>query len=390
MKICFVVSVYPRFHEDPEVPWLRKTVNLLRESGHEIVIYAPSFKGVRSHQIDGCPVQRFRYFFAPWESLTHDEGAPNKIHKWYYKVMILFYVFFGTLGLIRFHGKQRFDVLHVHWPAPHALFAYIAKFFCKSKIVLSFYTADVMLTKRFHFVNNVLRFFIKRADRVMAISSFSADLVKAIYNRPLSIVPYGTTVEPKVKKPDFTPSHRILSVGRMIERKGFSYLISAMPVIRKTWPDARLTIAGGGPIREQLLRLRSTLGLEDIVDLPGKIPQEALEKLFAGCQVFVLSSIVDSKGDTEGLGVVLLEAMSYFKPVIATNIGGITDIVLHDKTGLLVPQRDSQAIAEAVLEIFGDQTKAQRLAIDGYDYVQKHFSWPSVVKGFNDVYASLV
>ncbi len=389
MKICFIGSVYPRFHEDSEVPWLRKTVNYLREAGHDITIYVPSFKGLCSHEIDGCPVKRFRYFFAPWETLTPDEGAPYKIHIFHYKIMILFYVLFGTIGLIQLHRKEKFDILHIHWPAPHAVFGYVAALFHKTNIVLNFYTASLMLVKRFPPVKHFLKFFIQKADRVIAISTFTGNLVKDIYDRQLSIIPYGTTIEPGAEIPTLQPNHKILSVGRMIERKGFNYLIQAMPSILEKWSDASLTIAGGGPIRDDLIHLSKSLHLEDRVSLPGKIPQETLENLFTECNVFVLSSIVDSKGDTEGLGVVLIEAMTYNKPAIATNIGGIVDIILHNETGLLVPQCDPQAIAEAVSAIFSDHDRAQKLAASGYEHIQSHFSWPSVIARFNAVYSSL-
>jgi len=389
MKICFIGSVYPRSHEDSEVPWLRKTVNLLREAGHNVAVYVPSFRGLRSHEIDGCPVKRFRYFFARWETLTHDEGAPNKIHRFHYKFIMVFYFFFGTVGLIRFHRREKFDILHVHWPAPHALFAFFASMVCKTKIVLSFYTASLMLVKRFPFVKYLLRFFIRRADRVIAISTFTKNLVKDIYDCPITIIPYGTTISPKSEVPPLVPNRKILSVGRMIERKGFRYLIHAMPMVLNEWPDASLTIVGGGPVREDLIALCKSLGIEKQVSLPGKIPQEALEQLFAECNVFVLPSIVDKRGDTEGLGVVLIEAMTYHRPVIGTDIGGIVDIVINNETGLLVRQRDPQALADAIDAIFSDPENAKRMAENGYHHAQSQFSWQSVIKKFDAVYSSL-
>ena len=389
MKICFIGSVYPRSHDDSEVPWLRKTVNLLREAGHEIVVYVPSFRGLKSHEIDGCRVKRFRYFFAPLETLTHDEGAPNKIHKFHYKIIMLFYFFFGTIGLMRFHRKERFDVLHVHWPAPHALFSFFASLVCKTKIVLSFYTASIVLVKRFPFVKYLLRFFIKRAASIIAISTFTRNLVKDIYDRPVTIIPFGTTISPKDKIPSLEPNHKILSVGRIIERKGFAYLINAMPIILEKWPDAKLTIAGGGPIRERLIGLCKSLKIEESVCLPGKVSQKVLENLFSECNVFVLSSIIDSKGDTEGLGVVLIEAMTYCKPVIGTDIGGITDIIIKNKTGLLIPQRDPDAIAKAVSAVFSNHTSARKLALNGFDHIQSNFSWSTVINRFITIYESI-
>jgi glycosyltransferase involved in cell wall biosynthesis len=388
MKICFVTSVFPRHPDDLEVPWLRILVKRLRAKGHDIRIFVPSFRGLKSHAIDGIPVKRFRYFFAPWETLTHDEGAPNKIYKLHYKIISVFYILAGTLGLIRFHAKERFDILHVHWPFPHGIFGFVARMLVRSKIVLTFYGADMLLVKKYSFVKHFLRYFIKHADSVIAISSFTGKEVKAVYDRPLHIIPYGTAIALKTDLPPHTPGHRILSVGRMIERKGFAYLINAMPRVLATYPDARLTIAGGGALHADLVSLRDSLGLQQSVDLPGKVPNETLENLFASCDVFVLPSIIDSKGDTEGLGVVILEALTYSKPVIATEIGGIVDIVQHNKTGLLVPQKDPQALADAICAILSDPARSKALVAKGIRHIREHFSWENIVATYLSLYDS--
>jgi len=389
MKICFISSVFPRSESDSEVPWLRILVKRLRERGNDISVYVPSFRGLKSHTIEGIPVRRFRYFFAPWETLTHDEGAPNKIHKFHYKVMSVLYIMAGTLGLLRLHAKERFDVLHVHWPFPHGIFAFVARILTPAKIALTFYGADMLLIRKYGFVKHFLRYFIKRADAVIAISSFTGNEVRAVYDRPMHIVPYGTTISPKSSLPAHTPGHSVLSVGRMIERKGFPYLVQAMPLVIAKYPDASLTIVGGGPMHAELVALRDSLGLGASIDLPGKITNEELENRFASADVFALPSIVDSKGDTEGLGVVIIEALTYGKPVVATDIGGIVDIIEPGVTGLLVPQRDPRALAKAIIQTFADPAQARQYAQAGLAHVQRNFSWENIVAKMESIYAGL-
>ena len=246
-----------------------------------------------------------------------------------------------------------------------------------------------MLVKRFPFVKTLLRFFIKRADHVIAISNFTGGLVTDIYKRDLTIIPYGTTVSPEAGAPELIPNRKIISVGRVIERKGFKYLIDAMPNLLKKYPDATLQIIGGGPHREKLIEQAKKLGVEKSVSLPGKISQSDLEKAFSECNVFVLPSIVDSKGDTEGLGVVLIEAMTYHKPVIGTDTGGITDIVINDVSGIRVPQKDSDALFTALDRLFSDEVFAKDIAEKGFTHIEKNFSWRSVIDKFNRVYESV-
>ncbi len=377
MKVCIVTSVFPRYEDDLEVPWLREVVKRCRAEGADVRVFAPSFRGLRSHTIEGIPVRRFRYFFAPWETLTHEEGAPNKIHKLHYKLITLFYILFGCLGLIRYHLREKFDILHVHWPFPHTFFALAARRFRPAKLVLNFYGADLLLIRKYGFVKKYLTRFIDAADAVAAISSFTASQVRALRNIDLAIIPYGAAVTMRTGAAARVCASEsiVLTAGRTIERKGFEYLIRAMPMVREREASAKLHVVGEGPLRPGLQKLVAELGVQKYVSLPGKVSNETLDDLFARCSVFVLPSIVDSKGDTEGLGVVLLEAMMYGKPVVASDVGGIPDVVTHEETGLLVPEKDPRALADAVCRVLGDSALARRLGEAGHRHVQNKFSW---------------
>jgi len=387
MKICIIGSVYPRHPADTEVPWLRETVNRCRAAGLDICVFAPSFRGIGTHVVDGVTVHRFRYFFSRWETLTHEEGAPNKIHKLHYKFITLSYLLFGTLGLIRLHVTRRFDILHVHWPAPHALFALAAILFRRAKLVLTFHGAELLLVNKYPFVRPLLRFFIGRADGVTANSRFTAGRIRSIRDCDVRVIPYGTTLGTRTPaaKPAGSPP-AILSAGRMIERKGFEYLVRAMPLVRKSLPDAVLTMVGGGPLENGLRQLASDLHLEKAVRFTGKISPGELERLFVECDAFALPAVVDRRGDTEGLGVVLIEAFSYGKPAVASDVGGIPDLVINEKTGLLVPQKDPQALAGALIRILSDRELANRLGQAAFEHVRKSYCWETIVARLMEVY----
>ena len=181
----------------------------------------------------------------------------------------------------------------------------------------------------------------------------------------------------------------VLFVGNLIERKGVRYLVDAVHRLSPRIP-MRLLILGkgegaeGSRLREQV----KSLGLEDRVEMPGRVPEPELHRAFARANVLVLPSIVDARGDTEGLGVVLLEAMSYHLPVIASNVGGITDIVADGETGLLVPPADPVALAAALERLATDAPLAERLADAGRRYVQEHFSWPAILEEWQACYAA--
>ena len=391
MKVCIVTSVYPRHAADSEVPWLRKTVGLLKEQGVDISVFAPSFQGLSDHDIDGVSVKRFRYAPKNLETLTHDEGAPNKIQKFHYKLLSITYIIAGIFNLIVHHRREKFDILHIHWPFPHGLFGLIARVFCPAKVVLSFYGAELLLIHKYPFVEPFLRFFIKRADAVVAISSYTASKVTDIQPCDFTLIPYGAAAV-EVTNDVKTDPHHLFSVGRAVERKGFPYLIQAMPIIRQKWPDAHLTIAGGGggTILEDLRQLAKELGTESYVNITGKVSGETLQEIFIAGSVFVLPAIVDSRGDTEGLGVVLIEAIDNNCVIVGSNVGGIPDICIHEQTGLLVPQKDPQAIADAADRLFSDPELQEKLRIGSRKHVAEQFSWESVVAKMNSVYTDVL
>ncbi len=389
MKICYIGSVFPRSDEDTEVPWLRKTVKLLIEKGYDITVFVPSFRGLKSHTVEGIKVKRFRYFPSKWEDLTGEEGGPNKIHKLRYKIITVFYLLSGSIQLALLHSREKFDILHVHWPFPHGILSTFATLFCKSKVILNYHGACLLLARRYPFVRWFIWYFTKHADAVIVNSSFTGKQVTDIYKRDIHVIPYGTTVEPR--SPEHKPgtSRRIFSVGRMIERKGFKYLIDAMPEVLKPFPDATLTIAGGGPMREELIKQVEQLHIQESVFLPGKVSADELEKLFSQADMFVLPAIVDKNGDTEGLGVVLIEAMTYKMPVIASNVGGIPDVIIPGVSGILVEQKNSLMIASEIIGLLNEPQKIQLIGDQGYSFILKHFSWDRVIGQICDLYSSV-
>jgi glycosyltransferase involved in cell wall biosynthesis len=144
----------------------------------------------------------------------------------------------------------------------------------------------------------------------------------------------------------------------MIERKGFPVLVRAAKKLRGR---ARVVIVGGGeyePVVRQEIE-RHEVG--DVVRLAGRLSNEELSDLYRRCAVFCLPAIVDSRGETEGLGVVLIEAMSHGKPVVASRLGGIVDAVEDGENGLLIPPDDPEALANALLRVFESPELAAKL-----------------------------
>lgn len=379
-KALIITTNFPRWEGDPHSPWLVELLHLLRGQGWAIEILAPAYAGQGSHIIDGMAVHRFRYAPARWETLTHNEGAPNKIRRSpQYLLLLPFYLLAGMLAAWQLGRVGRFDVIHVHWPVPQGLLGWAARWGGGGRLVATFYGADLVMSQRFRFVQPFLRAFVRSCADVAAISSYTARQLAEATGVQARPIPYGIALPPVDHRYPAEPG-LILAVGRLIARKGHTYLIEAMPLLAAAGhPEARLVIVGEGHERPQLEALIRDRGLAERVTLAGRVSDEVLQTYYKTCQVFVLPSIVDDTGDTEMLGMVSLEAMRYGKPVVATNVGGVADIVQDRVTGLLVEQRDPAALAAAIGRLLADPALAARLGEAGYHFARDRFAWPAVL-----------
>lgn len=400
MKVLVIGSVYPRFPEDAEVPWLRTSIAHLKQAGVDIQVLAPAYKGLKSHEIDGVPVNRFRYAPASLEFLTHEEGAPSKManRPWLQLLAIPYIIsgFFKCIGICR---KWRPDVIHAHWPFPHAYIALgTAKLF-GIPLALNFHGAELLLIRKKKWVRPLLKFAIGQAQAVFANSSFTAGRIKALRDVNVEWSPYGTTLEGGCAGLPHSNSvphsingkFKILFVGRHIERKGICYLIEAAKFLPREQFEIR--IVGVGDLTEQLKNLAqqtvaSTPDAAEII-FTGKLTPEALASEYKSANVFTLPAIVDSKGDTEGLGVVLIEAMELGLPVVASNVGGIPDVVVDGISGILVPEKDPKALAEAFKRLAADPALVQKLLEGSQKHIAACFTWDGIIQRQIAVYKKI-
>ena len=154
----------------------------------------------------------------------------------------------------------------------------------------------------------------------------------------------------------------ILSVGRLVAKKGFDDLIAACALLAERGVAFRCRIVGAGPLRQALQADIAARGLVGSVALVGSMTHAQLIEQFAAADVFALASHVTEDGDRDGIPNVVAEAMAIGVPVVASNVSGIPEVVMHDETGLLAPPRDPAALADAIERLLGNLALARRLA----------------------------
>lgn len=390
LKILVIGSTYPLHEKDHQVPWMRETVRRIVERGHQVEVLASSFKGQKPTPIDGVPVHRFRYAPAGIEDMTHGEGAPNKANSWVHSLLGILYILSGTLYALRLAMKNRYDVVHVHWPFPHGIMGWLAARMTGARYLANCHGAELAMGRRKTWIRRFLRFFLRRADVVVCNSTHTQDEIRKMTDCDATIVPYGATVD--VGTPRFChiiPNGRVtklLFCGRLIERKGIGFLLRALPLVLAN-RAVHLDITGRGDKMEEWQKLTTQLGLDEHVTFHGFVSNEELSRLYRECDVYVHPAIFDSRGDTEGLGVVLIEALMNAKPVVASKVGGIVDVIKHLKTGVLVEEKNPEEIADAIEMLIASPRIARKLGENGRKFAEWHFDWDRVIGKLERIYS---
>ena len=262
----------------------------------------------------------------------------------------------AMVGWLRKH-KGSYDIIHVHHPDPMAA---LALWLCgfKGKVVLHWHS-DILSQKGLLILYRPLqKWLIRRADVIVGTtpvyiksSPWLQDFQKKCTFVPIGIDPLPEGNPARIRR-RYPCEVMILSVGRLVSYKGYSYLVDAAAFLPEGW---KVVIGGDGPLRAALQEQIQVKGLVGKVELAGYLPQEDIPSWFEACDVFVLSSVLK----TEAFGIVQIEAMSLGKPVVATLVqgSGMSWVNEHGKSGLNVPPEDPRAMAQALMDVVREKEK---------------------------------
>ncbi len=342
--------------------------------GHEVTVVAPWFGGMEAiDQAEPVRVRRFRGYGFSWARLFPLVARCISELRRTELVLAINISYGGLVGLI---GQRLFGV-------PYVTFAYGYEF-------LKF--------KRPSPAAALLRAAYRRATMVVAISRYTRDELIRFGVAPRAIevcLPGAGRCSPPTpaaaaeieRKLDLRGHRVILSVGRMVPRKGHLTLVRAMPRVLELHPDAVLVCAGRGPCRDDAEALAADLGVSGQVRLPGHLTDAEINTLYYACEVFALPAGTGPGGQVEGFGLVFAEAAARGKPVIAGRSGGMLDAVIEGETGLLVTPEDAGDTAAAIDRILSDSTLARRMGEAGRLRVERELNWPTFARSILEAYA---
>jgi colanic acid/amylovoran biosynthesis glycosyltransferase len=231
---------------------------------------------------------------------------------------------------------------------------------------------------------------IREASFVVVVSDFgtkilrhgfpeSAQKIHRVYNGlDLSVFKSAT--------PGASPV-RLLSIGRLIEKKGFKFLIESCRLLRSSGLPFVCQIVGEGPEHNRLEELIREYQLSESVRLLGPLPQTDLVEILAQSSIFVFPAVHDSLGDTDNLPTVLIEAMASSLPIVATEVAGIPEIVQHNENGIIVPEKDPVRLAEAIRVVARDEALAERFGRASRRIAEEKFALSITVSQLKSLFA---
>jgi len=362
----------------------------LRSSGHRVTVVTNRYPRslARFERVDGVPVHRVLF-----PSLFVPRSAWRRTHLLRF-ALLLPLAPFALPRLWLLLRALRPGVVNVHYLSAPALYPALLSWLhlLPARLVVSCHGSD--LTAAPYYPTGSRGASRRVLSHAYAVTTPSADLMGYVDKlvpdagaQTRAVVYNGADADEFAgaapAAPPAPPRPYILSVGHLTEEKGMHVLVEALALLRKRGLDRDLVIAGAGPEEDRLRRLAARLGLADRVRLLGTVERADLGALYRGCAVFALASA------REGFGIVVLEAMSCARPVVATRAGGIPETVLDGETGLLARVGDPGDVADKLAALLADPARAAEMGRRGRERVVAEYTWPLVAARYLATYRPL-
>lgn len=401
MKICMVTSSYPRFRGDIAATAVKSLCEYLVKLGHEVHVLAPYDPAVRVDDKSMVKVHRFKYIWADnlclighGRSLEADVRVRREVY-W----LMPFYLAAGFWRLLRLSLEHRFDVIHVHWVLPSGPIAAMVAMLHRLPLLVSLHGSDVFVAERNRLFTTFAQSVFAKATQVIACSNDLAERAMrlGLDREKVGVIPIGVDVhkfcgdetrEKTLGEKLGVASDElvVLGLGRLVYKKGFEYLVRAIPQVIAEFKNVKFVIVGAGLLQNQLRLISKELGASKYLLTPGGVLWDEVPQYIGMCDVFVVPSIRDHSGNVDGLPNVLLEAMASGKPVVASRIGGIPAVLQHERNGLLVDEKDPQQLATAINRLLASPSLRKRYGSAGREKAKRELNWESIAEATVEIY----
>lgn len=396
IRIILLSSSYPSVKEEVSRDFMTDFADSLMRRNIRVFVICPHKPGLPFGELSkNISIIRFPYWFTlSGQRLGEKGGIIASLAKSpIISLQIIPFIICQFIVVLKTIRREQIDLIHSHWIIPQGFVGAMVRLCTRIPHVTSIHGTDIHFIHKFSMIYPLTKILDHYTNAITFNSRYTCRLFREIVpiKKKHRIIPMGIYADDYTHNTEINVSSkkRVLFIGRLIELKGISYLIQAIKIIDSYDSNIGLSIVGDGPIKSELEKLAKDLNISSKVNFYGYINRESLYSVYKSADVFVLPTIT-IYGQTEGLGVVLLEAMASGVPVIGSNTGGITDIIEDGVNGLLVPEGDPQALADAIIRILENPDLAERFRKAGLETVRDRFSWDVITDQFVEVYQEIL
>lgn len=392
-RILVLTSTYPRWKDDIEPGFVHELAKRLAKN-YELHVLSPHTANAKRNEVmDGVFVHRFRYGFSRWQKLAYEGGMLANVRANPWLLLLVPFFFCSQLkSAVCIMRKYKIDLVHAHWVVPQGLVAvFVRLFFRRKTFVVTSHGADVYAIKG-PLLGRLKALVYQVADSVTVVShAMKADLYPLVKQEKLVVAPMGVDlVDTFVLNTPLERRRNIVFVGRLVEKKGVSVLISAFAMLKDLYGDLSLTLVGTGPEMPVLRQQVMDLDIADRVTFLGGVPNQSIPSILNQHAIAVVPSIISTNGDQEGLGLVSIEAMGCGCAVIASDLMAIRDVIDDSKTGLMFEPSNPVSLKQALTRLLDDDKFRCELAFRGNQAVRGLFDWSIAANNYKQLFKQLL
>lgn len=390
MKIAFITFEYPPSIIGGAGVYAFNVTNELAKMGHKVVVFIPD--------TPNSDYDQFQIDNLEFRKITFNKKIPFKaLHFWLHL----------PKALKNYESNEEFDIIHFNGLSYWFLKKKISK--APHVITIHHLVKDAAKSNKLNFINRIkdisgensffIQFIEKRsidyADKIISVSDFTKNQMIKLYKintKKVQTIYNGISL----KNTDFSEGELIsfrnkfnfnnksilLFVGRINDsRKGLDTLLEAFKIVLEK-KDSVLLVVGKGDQTKQK-QLAKSLGIYENIIFTGFLNDDELKKCYLLCDIYVCPSRL------EGFGLTLLEAMISYKPVVATKVGAIPEIVKNERNGILVEPNDIDALSGAICDLLENKVKAELMGNENHQHISKKFNWETCTTEISNVYANI-
>ncbi len=377
-RVLLLAHAFPRHQGDPVGSFILNFAVALRDAGIACSVLAPGGPGLRDDdEFDGVPVRRYRYAPRRYETLAYRGDMDRQARASLGGGMAMAGLLAAsTRAAVREHRRSAFDVLHAHWWFPGGVAGATARWWTRTPLVTTMHGSDVRLLQHAPAGRPLYRWVARSSSALTCVSSWLAAQLPLSARQPV-VAPMPVPVDLFPLAGEHEPD-RLLFVGKLSEQKGLPRLLRAMTRLRT---PVRLTVVGAGRLDDAPVReLARTLGLDDRIEWLPLLTQRELGAQYRRAAIHVIPAL------DEGLGLTAVESLLSGTPVVAFRSGGVPDVVVTDRTGVLVEPGDEAALAAAIDRLMERPDERSRMGLDGRNRMLATFSPSCVAAVYSRLY----